>query len=412
MTLEGVSQDDRRAICDIGLRNILDADFRANSQYQLFLFDRLPAEQQEVLRDLTKDPDFYGVLISQEGSTLNTKSVCRDTALLFYTLSQPGPLPAYVRATFGEKCNQAVAELVLDGVLEIAHDGRYVCGSEAYDLIYRERPVVEAQGTLAKLAQSALEYAQALEIDDSGRLSARLYFYNRVPLSPRWKRRFSGRDAAAAYLGIESGGANRHLVDDRWARIKLPAQFDGWFEWESRADRASNAETRQGYKLYVSPQPEFVRDAFQAVVKVLMESPAHHFKVGNDAVGLLRPDKIVIYFWNFEALREAAKRIAGCLAGFPAQGVPFTAGIGEDNGLLSWGVDPPPEKGALAWQERESWRLWVTNRLATALLAAKKAQGTRLEPWRFALERLRLENIDTETWTPLASFGRPAIEEG
>jgi len=396
---------------DVALKNILDKNFRANPQYQLYPFDRLPPEQHEALRDLTKDPDFYGVLVAQEGGTRTTKSVCRDTALLFFTLSQPGPLPAYLRATFGEQCNQAVAELVLDGVLEIERDGRYVCGSEAYDLVYGERPVVEAQGKLAQLAQAALQYGQSLAIDDSARLSARLYFYNRMPLSPRWKRQFPGRDAVAAYLGTESGGANRRLLADRWARMKLLPEFDGWFEWESRMVRASKAETRQGYELYVSPQPEFVREVFQVVVEVLMESPAHHFKVGNDAAGLLRPDKIVIYFWNFEALQAAGKEIGRRLAGCPAQGVPFTAGINEDDGLLSWGIDPPPDKGALAWQEHESWRLWVTNRLATALVAAKKARTTRLEPWRFALERLRLENVDTETWTPLASFGRAAMVE-
>jgi hypothetical protein len=395
----------------VALRNILDADFRANPEYQLILFDRLPPDQQDGLRGLTADPDFYGVLTAQEGSTRSMKSVCRDTALLFYSLSRPGPLPAYVRATLGLKCNQAVAELVLDGVLEMGQQGRFVCGSEAYDWIYGQRPAAAARGMLAQLAQEALIYAQALDLDDSGRLSARLYFYNRVPLSPQWKQRFPGQDAVEAHLGIGRGGANRLLLKGRWARMKLSSSSGGWIQWESRADQPPQVGTQQGYKLYVSPRPEFVQDAFQAVVQVLADSPAHHFKVGNDAAGLLRPDKIVIYFWDFEALQQAAKQIAGRLGGCQAQGIPFTAGISEDDGLLSWGVDPRPEKGALAWQERESWRLWVTNRLATALLAAKKAQTEGLEPWRFALERLRLEDIDTETWAPLASFGRPATVE-
>jgi hypothetical protein len=319
-------------------------------------------------------------------------------------------LPAYVRAKLGDTCNQTVAELVLDGVLEIAREGRFVCGSEAYDLIYGEPTVAEARGTLARLAQAALEYAQALDIDDSARLSARLYFYNRVPLSPRWKRRFPGKDAVAAYLGTESGGAGRRFLDQRWSRMKLAPEFDGWCEWESRAHQRLETGPRQGYKLYVSPQPEFVQEAFHSVLELLRESPAHHFKVGSDAAGLLRPDKIVIYFWDFESLQETAKQIAARLAGCPAQGVPFSAGLGGD-ALLSWGIDPQPEKGALAWQERESWRLWLTNRLAVALLAAKKAPTSGLEPWRFALERLRLDNVDTETWAPLASFGHPAGAE-
>jgi hypothetical protein len=396
---------------NVVLRNIVDAEFRANPVYQLVLFDRLPPEQQDALKDLTKDPDFYGVLIPQGGSTRNPKSVSQDTALLFLTLSEPGCLPAYVRAKLGDTCNQTVAELVLDGVLEIGREGQFVCGSEAYGLIYGEPPAAEARGTLARLAQAALEYAQALDIDDSTRLSARLYFYNRLPLSPRWKRRFPGQAAVAAYLGTESGGASRPFLDGRWSRMQLPPEYDGWFEWESRAHSRLKMGTGQGYKLYVSPQPEFTQEAFRAVLELLTESAAHHFKVGSDVSGLLRPDKIVIYFWDFESLQETAKQIAARLGGCPAQGVPFSAALGDD-ALLSWGIDPQPEKGALAWQERESWRLWVTNRLAIALLAAKKAPTSGLEPWRFALERLRLDNVDTETWAPMASFGQPTGAEG
>jgi len=397
---------------DVALKNVLGAEFRAQPAYELALFDRLPAEQQELLKDLTKDPDFYGVLLPREGSTGNMKSVCRDTALLFLTLSQPGPLPAYVRTSFGEKCNQAVAELVLDGVLEIASGGGFVCGPAAYDLIYDEQPRAEAKGTLEYLAQAALEYAQALDIADSGRLSARLYFYNRWPLTTRWRSRLPDKEAAAAFLGIGSGGSNRRLLERRWKRVSLPPEFDAWFMFASRTDQASKADARRRYKLYVSPQPEFVQEAFEAVAQVLMESPAHHFKVGNDASGLLRPDKILIYFHDFEALQETARKIRARLAGCPAQGVPFTAAIDNDDGLLSWGVDPQAERATLAWQERESWRLWVTNRLATALLAARATQTAGLQPWRYALERLRLDNIDTATWTPLASFGQPAMTEG
>jgi hypothetical protein len=147
------------------------------------------------------------------------------------------------------------------------------------------------------------------------------------------------------------------------------------------------------------------------LVHVLADVRALHFKIANNAVGLLRPDKIVIYFWNFENLKEAAMRIATRLAGCPVQGVPFTAGITQD-GLLSWGIDPVPKNSPLTSREWESWRLWTTNRLATALLAAKGAKTNRLEPWRFALERLRLEGVDTNTWTPVDCFEPPTSLAG
>jgi hypothetical protein len=143
------------------------------------------------------------------------------------------------------------------------------------------------------------------------------------------------------------------------------------------------------------------------VAEVLPDSSAHFFKVGRSATGLLRPDKLVVYFRDFEPLEQAARELAIRLSGCAAHGVPFTASLGDD-GLLSWGVDPLPEKGALSWRGPESWRLWVTNRLASALVSARKNITGTLQPWQFALERLRLENVDTITWAPRDGFGLPS----
>src|SRR5215216_296067 len=97
------------------LNSIMDAHFRASPEYELVLFDRLPREQQEFLSYLQKDPDFYGILRPRTQNGLGIKSVCRETSLLYITLQEPGTLPAYVKTMFGEGCNQAIAELVLDG---------------------------------------------------------------------------------------------------------------------------------------------------------------------------------------------------------------------------------------------------------------------------------------------------------
>jgi hypothetical protein len=260
-----------------------------------------------------------------------------------------------------------------------------------------------AHGVLAQLTREALEYAQALDVEDPCLLSVRLYFYNRVPLSNRWKRRFPERETVARYLDLEDRGANRRLLSDSWEEVKLTSPLDVWFRWQTRCDRALKTELRRTYKLYLSPRPESVREAFRALVDVLADVPAHHFKIANNAVSLLRPDKIVIYFSNFETLNEAARRIATRLTGCPVQGVPFTAEVTQD-GLLSWGIDPVPENSPVTLREWESWRLWITNRLAVAFLAAKGVKSKGLQPWRFALERLRLQGVDTNTWTPAECF--------
>jgi hypothetical protein len=138
---------------------------------------------------------------------------------------------------------------------------------------------------------------------------------------------------------------------------------------------------------------------FQAAAEAAARSRAFYFKVGSDVHGLLRPDKIVLYFSEFTDLQETAARLLEELEHCPAHGVPFTAEIGGE-GLLSWGIDPPTEQYAVAWLERESWRQRISNRLASALAIARTAGESGVAATRFAMERLRLEGIDTETWTP------------
>lgn len=382
------------------LNSILAFSFRANPKYELILFDRLPDREKELLRDLQKDADLYGILRPCESSGLGLKSVDRDTALLFLTLRQPGTLPDYVLRTHGAGANDAIAQLVLDGLLEMDAGEGFRSGAAASAVICSAEQPPDGDGVTARLSLDALRYAQALHIDDIQQLSARLYFYNRVPLTPRWKKALPSREAVLRYLGIEEGGVNRRLLGENWSEAQVPLPYStGWMQWQSRHPYTPVAHGRYGHKLYISAACESLPEALPAIVDVLSQSSASHFKIGSDAAGLLRPDKIVAYFATLDGVEHAAGLLAGRLRGCPAQGVPFTAQISED-GLLSRGADPPTGDPTVGWLQRESWRLWITNRLATALLAAKAAAPAVVEPWRFALQRIRLEGVDTEHWSP------------
>jgi hypothetical protein len=388
---------------DAALNPILERIFRSNPAYELATFDRLSSDQQDLLKDLTNDPDFYGVLLPRFPGGAGAKSVCRNAALLLHSMVRPGPLPGYMRHSPDIDANQDVAELVLDGVLEIEHGGRFVSGSEAYPLIYASHPVSEPQGLLPRLSRAALEYAQALEIDDAARLSARLYFYNRIPLTPHWSRRLASEDAVSRFLGI-SDSMTRQFISRNWCAVEHGVHDSSWFQWNSRCSPPAGNARGHGYKLYVSPQPDALPAAFRAVIEILNHSGAHAFKVGSNPIGILRPDKLILYFRDFDALQQTASEIARVLSGCAVHGVPFTAAINDD-GLVSWGIDPAPPKGVLSWQGPESWRLWVTNRLAAALAASRKNCPGTLQPWQFALARLHLENINTDTWAPMEAFG-------
>jgi hypothetical protein len=325
------------------------------------------------------------------------KSVCRDTALLFFTLQTPGPLPAYVTKGLGAGGHEAIAKLVLDGIVEIKSGDSFVSGSEAYPLIFAEQPSPAAAGIVGRLSAEAVQYAQGLDVTDSFQLSSRMYLYNTVPVSPSWKRTFPSADAVAEHLGIQGGGRTRSLLEEHWMSVPAPSDNQGWFVWASKG-RGGAPVAGRCYKLYVSPRAEHVREGFQAAVEVLTEVHAATFKIGKDVYGMLRPDKLVAYFGSLDEVHGTAERLRRRLKGLPAQGVPFTADV-DGEGLLSWGLDPPRGEHLLAWQG-PSWRRWITDRLAVALLSAKVAAPGPLAPWQFALERLRLEGIDTTTWSP------------
>lgn len=377
--------------------------FRANPAFELVLFDRLAAAEQEALAALREDPDFYGVLRPRPGSpALGVKSVDRETALLFLTLREPGPLPSYMtRMLAGGALRTVVSRLVADGILEIELEtdegGAFVSGAPALVRFGERRGGASGNGRLAELSLAALRYAQDLALDDPLAVSFRLYGYNRRPLTPPWKRRLpGGGDAVLSWLGLGAGGVHRKRLDRDWERTG--ASSDWWLSWRSRDSGntlAGPEESGATWKLYISPLPEALPESFGIILEALAAARAPQFKVGADAWGILRADKIVSYFPSFERLAAAADELATRLSGLPAQGVPFTSEIGGD-GLLSWGVDPPREESALG--SGESWRLWLTHRLARALVSARSAHAG--EPWRFALDRVRLEGVDTESWTP------------
>jgi len=377
------------------LRPILDRIFRANPGYELVAYDRLPAEQQELFINLQRDPDFYGILRPNEGAPLAVKSVCQDTAKLFFALQEPGVMPPFVRDGEAAETNRAVAMLVLDGVLEMETDGRMVHGAEAFAEICEPSAEDGMDSAIAVMSRQALQYGQSLPFTDITALSARLYSYGRIAMSPHWKSKFPNEDAVRRCLGVETGGVNARRLEANWQALPPDPDNDGWIAWQSRQAPPPAVAM---YKLYVSPHPSFLRDAFDAMPGVLSAAGAHAFKVGKDAAGILRPDKLVAYFSSFEQVEQAADALLARLEDCGEHGVPFTAELGSP--LVSWGIDPPREDDAPVWLSRQSWRLWVTNRLAVALLLGKQNASDGMEPWRLAIELLRFEAVNTDIWTP------------
>jgi hypothetical protein len=374
---------------------------RANPAYELVVFDRLMPAEQKTLEALGRDPDNYGILRPRTGGGLSMKSVSRDTALLLLTLENPGPLPRYVTQSLGTDCDRVIGKMLLDGILEVEVAGEMLSGAAAQAAIFGERAEPEAtKSELAALSDRALAYAERIAVADPMALSARLYMYNRAPATLRWRRLLFNQDAVESHLGIRNGAIAR-LLERGWARLP-EAGTHAWIAWRSPRGRSDGTSTLT-YKLYVSPACDDVRSAFEATAQALVRSNAVQWKVGADVYGILRPDKIVVYFTEFADLQETAAQIQSRLTECGAHGVPFTAQLAGD-GLLSWGVDPPSEEHAVDWLKHESWRLRITNHLASALLQAKGSGHAGAAACRFAVHRVGLEGIDTATWAPTGAL--------
>lgn len=238
-------------------------------------------------------------------------------------------------------------------------------------------------GRLAQLSRRAVEYGAALALDDPRELADRLYRYNSMP------------------AGGERGGFAERWTGGREG-LRVESRRDGI--WEVRD--ASDAPPLQGpmYKLYVSPVPADTARAFDVLLSEL-GAPDGPFsaKAALEPPARIRPDRIVGYFATRRACFATARRIAPRLAGMAAQGVPFTAALGR-SGLLSWGADPPPAVAQTLPEHEQSWRRWVSARLAEAILAERgisssAASAAPADTALAALARLHAAGVPPD-WTP------------
>lgn len=367
---------------------LLASRFRLNPALDLKRFEELPPAQRQALTDLEQHGELEAVLVPRDASSnLTVKAVDHRMATLFAGLRQPAVLDPDDDP--GELA-RSISALLLDGVLQIEADDGFVSGPSAHTLIFGRISDGRTEDRPTDLSIEALRYGQTLPLGDARSLSHRLYAYNRVPLHPRWQERFGDPERARTALGL---GPRDRLTALLATDYEL-TEPGGWRSWS----RVAYDPEGLHHKLYVSPHPESLPAAFRITVETLVELGVRAFKVGDGLFDLLRADKLVAYFESRDEVLEAAGALTSRLSGLRPQGVPFTAALTPDS-MLSWGVDPPIDGALVAWRGVESWRLWITNQLAVSLLLARGQETGGVPPWRFALDHLRLQGIDTETWT-------------
>ena len=382
------------------VRRITRDTFRASRRYRLVAHDRVPRRLRSVVRRLVDDPDFFGLLLPRSPPEQDAKAVCRDTATLFGALRKPATLPRSIVEHLGKRADKAIAKLVLDGILELQRGADFVSGAVAFEHLFPTATEYTLHGRTGELTLQALVSARQFVGAGLQAVANHLYRYNTAPASPFWRTRLPTRRAILDHLSTPSLPWSSTAVHRTWTLVD-GAPSGHWWVWKRSSVSINEAEFRRRtlHKLFISPSCGALRDTFLATVPVLADSPAFAFKVGGDLPALLRPDKLVVYFARYEDLTESAARIQATLAGVPAQGVPFSAPLTAD-GLLSWGIDPAEDMQTFGWNGGESWRAWVTNRLAGSLIASSRCPDLPVAPWTFALAALELEDIEPTTFVP------------
>ncbi len=236
---------------------------------------------------------------------------------------------------------------------------------------------------ISQLSSRALDLAAALPTTETARIARWLYHYGSLPHGPTVELDFGPGDDPMAVLGLTHGGVARRNLEATYEATTYPG-------WLSFALTPKPVLTHAVCKLYVSPQPEALATAFPIIAETFAEMEVRSFKVGRRIEGLLRPDKIIAYFDNRSDLDAVADTLCERLNGCPAQGVPFTAEAGLD-GLLSWGIDPPPSTEVL------SWRSWITKRLANEIVKVRPSSVSVAVA--AALSGVTALGVNTALWT-------------
>jgi hypothetical protein len=371
--------------------NVCEACLRFNPKFQLIFFDKLESRKQVSFMSHSEDPDFCGILMPPFGSSLLPKYVSRDAALLFQTLREPGRIPHLIKNIFGANAEVYVRQLILDSILEIEHEERFLTGASA--LPHISDVVIVDDTHIANITYDAIRYGLELSNLSVQELAARLYMFNRIPCTPLLQLQFAKVEQVIEFLVPDTEVANQ--LKSNWAGN---VSRRVWYEW-----RTSVISSPLNFKLYISPILKDLPKIFRLTVDALAKTKCSCFKVGLGAFGLLRPDKLVAYFADLEDLQQAANLIRASATGISVQGVPFT-GLIDFEGLVSWGIDPPNLRGRHSLQSSQSWRQWVTNRIAIYILYAKEINAEN--PMDFVLRRIELDNIDPVTWSPSSTVWR------
>jgi hypothetical protein len=361
----------------------------------------LDIAEQELLSGLHDEAEVYGIFKPVSSSAnQNQKVAYKEVALLYLHLAGTNSLPRYLNLSEENKTQATIAQLVLDGILEIESGENFVSGTAAVGTIFGEDFAGGASipDRLTTLSLRAMQYGLLLGGLDLPCLSHRLYTYNTIPWDGFKRLLFYAEYPVPKYLFSAAPDEISNLLRKHWEPDNL-LEVKYWLSWSRPiADPKYFIKSEKAtFKLYISPLIDDLPKVFRLAIPILSASAAFCFKAGATVQGLLRPDKMVVYFENKEELMETATLLKNALCDCQPQGVPFTTQL-DEGGMLSWAVDPT-SPDLLSIIKGGGWRLKVTNHLALAIIQSQKEQFDMQKAMLFIKAKLLSVGINPQDWT-------------
>lgn len=369
--------------------DIANYRFKKNPAIEVIEFTKLTTAQKEFLNSCIKSKEFFGLACWKNNPERTPKIICKETALLLFTLDgEGGYLPSYLNI---DEIQEHLMEILYEGLLLLeSAEGVF---SDYISLAPSSKcQSIQNHNELQNLSEKAIYYAFDLPISDPIAVAARLYFYNRIPVSHE--------DYCEKSFHYDFLGVSKDSLSEKWNLKKRGGYQYSWIMCSNRSNRWNLDKGDKIYKLYISPATCSLKSCFGNIVSALLESGVKRFKYGNSIYGVSRPDKILAYFETFEHMKEASCSLEKVLSSQQSHGVPFTCQI-RDLNSLSWGVDPPRSNHYPDWREKESWRLWVVNHISVAIIDFKRVARKRDQLLEYICARLLTKGIDAQTWTPI-----------
>lgn len=376
------------------MRSLVDRRFRTNPKFELVTVAELPSQDRTRIQSVAGDK-IWAVLRCRETSSYDI-AIDHETAVLFCSLLTPQTLPESLTKLTTPGGQRLVARLVCDQIIQIEKaDGTFVHGVRAYHDLFGGN--VESNSVRSRqldpLSRAAIDYALALPSLSTVALARRLYSFNSSPRTQRWDTLLGDSGATARWLGLETPAPWQERVKRCYAEYGTRTGSTPWLQW-IRHGLNGNAVMR--HKIYVSPITKELPEVLAVVAEVCCAMDVPAFKIGITLLGVLRPDRLVVYVNDQLTLSQVAAELRFALQGFEAHGVPFTASV-DPAGLLSWAIDPEPRARLWPFDEPWSWRMAVAGDLAESITCAKRQDRDEVVI-DFALQRLRLDLIEPMGW--------------